>query len=155
MQWRLPAAASAASSSVRARALSRPPAEPATQLSSSTMRHVTAHGERRCVELAAHGLRLVVIAGNAQHRQPERAEQAAEVRVAGRVILHDVAGDEQRIRRPVARLRASECRHERRQSSHAAQRPAAIAVEMRVGKVCEAYDGHMKFQRSRPTLKPQ
>src|SRR5256885_7052217 len=45
------------------------------------------------------------IAGQAQHRQSQRTKHPAEVWVAGRIILHEITGHQQRIRWPVARTR--------------------------------------------------
>jgi hypothetical protein len=78
-----------------------------------------------------------VVAGNAENRCAERAEQAAKMRVAGRVVLHDVAGDEQRVYRPVAAPREGERALERRHGLHATQGTRFAAVKMRIGKLYE------------------
>ena len=102
----------------------------------------TAEHEGLSGELALHGLGLVVIAGQAQHRQPQRTKQAAEVRVSRRVILHEITGHQQRIRWPVARTRVGQRRGQRRQRRHSTQRFVFVAVEVRVGKVSQTHCAH-------------
>ena len=48
--------------------------------------------KRRAGEFSAHGFGFIVIAGNAQHRLLEIAEDAAKAQIAGGVILHQITG---------------------------------------------------------------
>ncbi len=109
--------------------------------------HVTVGDERLAAQLAMKRGRLVMIAGNAQHRHLERTEDAAEMFVAGHVVLHEIARHEHGIHRPLARLREIDRAHESRQRSHAAQRFGLVAVQVRISKLYETY---AHFQDSTP-----
>ena len=102
----------------------------------------SAHHERLAIECAAHGLRLVVVAGQAQHRGAKIGEQTTEVGIAARVILHDVAGNQECIGRPLVGARVRERRLECRQCLHPTQRLVLIAVQVRVGEMRDAHNAH-------------
>ena len=53
-----------------------------------------ANSKRRAIQFGAHRLGLIVIAGNAQHRFAEIAEDAAKAQIARLVILHQIARDQ-------------------------------------------------------------
>jgi len=93
-------------------------------------------------ELAPHRLGLIVIAGQAQHREPQPSKHLAEVCIAARVILHDVARHQQRIRWPIPRARMRERSPDRGQRRHTAQRLAFAAVQMRISELNEAQHAH-------------
>ena len=138
------ASASAPSAPLRARnATVEQHDTPASEIGEST------EHEGLAVKLAAHRCGLVMIAGQAEDRHAERREQPPEVAVAARVVLHQIAGHEQRVRRPIAPARLRKRGRERGQRGDAAQRLALVAVEMRVGKVHEADGAHEKILAKR------
>ena len=98
------------------------------------IRFMCAANLKRCaVELSAHGLGFVVIAGNAQHRFLEITEDAAETKITGGVVLHQIAGDQHR---PIVRnacKRIVEHRVQTRIGFYSAQPAAGAAVEVWVG----------------------
>jgi hypothetical protein len=61
-----------------------------------------------------------VIAGQAQHGQPQRSEHSPEMSVPRGVVLHEITRHQHRIGRPVALLRVRERGLERRQCCNAA-----------------------------------
>src|SRR6185312_2378910 len=99
----------------------------------------SSYDERSAVELAAHRLGLIVIAWQAEHRQPESPEQPAEMRVPGRIVLNEIARHEHRIRRPLALLRVGERCLERGQRCNATQQLTLAPVKVRVGEVSQAH----------------
>src|ERR1700675_4394068 len=95
----------------------------------------TANLERRAVQLSAHGLGLVVIAGYAQHRLAQAAEEAAEAQISGAIVLHKIAGDQHgRVIRNAGK-RIVERRAQTRIGFYAAQPAAGAAIEVWVGDV--------------------
>jgi hypothetical protein len=86
---------------------------------------------KRCAaEFLAHGLGLVVIARNAQHRFLQGAEEAAKAQITGAVVLHQIAGDQHRRVIGHARERVVEHRTQTRIGFYAAQPAAGAAVKM-------------------------
>ena len=59
---------------------------------------MTAEHERRSCQRHVHCVEEIVVARNAMHRLAKGCKQAAKMRIACGVILHDVAGDENRAR---------------------------------------------------------
>ena len=98
------------------------------------VRHVRAADlKRRAVELSAHGVGFVVVSGNAQHRLIEVAEDAAKAQIAGRIVLHQITGDQNgRVVRN-ARKRILEHRVQTRVRLDTAQPAGGAAVKMRIG----------------------
>ena len=117
---------------------------PGMQLSSSTMRQRPmstwpSEHERLAAEFAPHGPRLVVVARQAQHRHAQAAEQAAEMRIAGRVVLHQVAGDQHR--RPAASRAPARARARSVSAGSVAtprRRLVLAAVQVRIGEMRQA-----------------
>ena len=83
--------------------------------------------ERAARERFAHLRYEIVVAGDAQHRLAEAREYAAEVFVAARVILHQVAGDQDGIGNCQMTRRIRERALERFEGIHATQRARDIA----------------------------
>ena len=67
------------------------------------------------------------------------------MRVAGGIVLDDVAGDEYGVDWPVARLRVSEGVSERRRRLYPAQGFGFAAVQMRIGKLYETQQAHVRY----------
>ena len=74
------------------------------------------HLERRVGQPPVHFRRQVVVAWNQQHRRAEPVEQQLEAAVGLGVVLHEVAGDRDRIRGQVAAARQREAGLEARQA---------------------------------------
>ena len=70
--------------------------------------------------------------------------------VAARIILHDVAGDEHRVDRPVPRPRLGERLSERRRRLYAAQLLGFAAVQVRIGKLYETQMAHVRYDIQAP-----
>ena len=70
--------------------------------------------------------------------------------VAGGIVLDDVAGDEHGVDRPVARLRVSEGVSERRRGLYSAQGFGLAAVQMRIGKLYETQQAHIRYDIQAP-----
>ena len=83
-------------------------------------------------ERFAHLRNEIVIAGNAQHRLAEAREHAAEMFVAARVVLHQVAGDQDGIADGEMTRRISERALQRLGGVHATQRARDVAEQMGV-----------------------
>jgi hypothetical protein len=98
--------------------------------------------EGLATQLATHGLRLVVIARQTENGEIQRAEDALDVLVAADIVLHEIAGDEDCIHRPVARLRNAQSPRQSRQRSDAAQRFGLAAVQMRIGELDQSQYAH-------------
>lgn len=112
---------------------------------------VSADDERRAIELASHCLRLVVIAGQAENREPQRSEEVPEVSISRGVVLHEIARDQQPIGRPVvAPLGVQQRCLERGQCRNAAQQLALAAVEVGVCEMCQAHYTHLKSLAETP-----
>ncbi len=112
--------------------------------SPATHVHVAFGDEGLAAQLAVEHGRLIVIARNAHHRHAERAEDATEMFVAARVVLHEIASHEHTIDGPLTRLRESERARQRGQRSHTTQRGSLVAEEMRIGELDEA-DAHFQY----------
>ena len=89
--------------------------------------------EGAAAQLLAHGLRLVMVAGNAQHRFFQIAEEAAKAQIAGLVVLHQIAGDEHGLIVTHARECLIQGRVQARIGLDTAKPSGGAAVEMRVG----------------------
>ena len=66
--------------------------------------HVTAQYERLAPELAAHRLGSSWFPGRHSTGAPKSANSLRKFSIARGIVLHDVAGDEHRVDRPVAGL---------------------------------------------------
>ena len=94
----------------------------------------------RAIETALHGLGLVVIAGHAQYRLLQVPQNALEAQIAAGIVLDQITGDEDggvvvtRVLR-TARQRIFHHGTQTRIGFHAAQNPAGVAVQMRIGDV--------------------
>lgn len=97
------------------------------------------HHERRAVELAAHRLRLVVVAGQTQHRHSQAVEYVPEMDITRWVVLDQIARDQHGVGGPVALARVRERCLERGQSGNATQQLALAAVKVRIGEMCQAH----------------
>ena len=69
---------------------------------------------------------------------------------AAQAILHDVAGNEHRVDRPVPRPRLRERLSERRCRLYAAQRLGFAAVQVRIGKLYETQLAHVRYDIRAP-----
>jgi hypothetical protein len=79
-------------------------------------------------QFALHRVAIVVVARNAQDRPVKRLENATEASVALRVLVHEVAGCEQRGKPGEARQGVVHDRTQARIGLHAAQGAAGLAV---------------------------
>ena len=70
--------------------------------------------------------------------------------VAARIILNDVAGDEYRVDRPMPRPRLCERLSERRSRLYPAQRLGFAAVQVRIGKLYETQQAHIRYDIQAP-----
>jgi hypothetical protein len=93
----------------------------------------SAYLEWRLAERALHRFRLVVVARNAKHGLRTVAEDAAEAQIAGRIVLHQIAGHQDRGVIRDLHERLIEHVAQGRVGLHAAQFRAGVAVQMRVG----------------------
>jgi hypothetical protein len=87
----------------------------------------------------------IVIAGDAQHRLVEAREYAPEVFVASRVILHEVAGDQDRIADGEMTRGVGERTFQRFEGVHAAKRASDVAKQMGVRELDDS-DGTHSFE---------
>ena len=88
--------------------------------------------ERTARERCAHLRNEIVIAGNAQYGFAEAREQAAEMFVAARVVLHEIAGDQDGIADGEMARRVGKRALQRLEGIHAAQRARDVAKQMGV-----------------------
>ena len=114
---------------------------------------VAIDSERGAIQLAAHDGWVIVVAGQAQHRHSEGGEQPAEMRVAGRVVLHEVAGNQYGIGRPRVRLRMGKRRRERGQCSYPTQGFRLAPVKVRVGKLNQSHYAFVHRMPAAPVAK--
>ena len=84
-----------------------------------------------------------MIARDAEHGLVERAQRRVEVRVAARVVLDDVAGDDQRIGRGDVGSGGVQHRMHRGQGLQPAQVSRFLAEEVGVGELQEAHSLHV------------
>jgi hypothetical protein len=91
--------------------------------------------ERRVTELAVQLGRIVMVAGHDQCRDSQRCERQLEGGVAARVVVHDVAGHEDRLRRQRLATRVLQAGAETSERVHAAQPRLRIAEQVRVREV--------------------
>jgi len=85
------------------------------------------------LEFAAHGVRFIVIAGNAEHGFAQFAEDAAKAQIAGGIVLHQIAGDQHGRIVGNACKRIIEHRVQTRIGFYSAQPAGGAAIEMWVG----------------------
>ena len=85
-----------------------------------------------------HVVGQVVIAGQAQHRHLGCTEDVPEPAVAVRIVLHQIAGQQDAVRAAAAALRVGDSRLQCRQRRYAAQAAGGIAEQVHVGVLNEA-----------------
>ncbi len=96
---------------------------------------VAGERKRRIGEHEAHGLRHVVVAGQAVDGLGQAAENVVEVAVPGGIVLYEIAGQQGGV--PLADPRADfgHGRAQRVQGRDAAQPSGGIAEQVRVGEL--------------------
>ena len=98
---------------------------------------------RRRVEHLAHDLRVVVIARDAVDGRAERGEALAQALVTGaRLVVHEIAREQDGVGRPSVALRALEDAIEGALCDDAAQRPSRAREEVQVGEMQYARRAH-------------
>ncbi len=85
-----------------------------------------------------HVVGQVVIAGQAQHRDLRCAEDVPDPAIAVRVVLHQIAGQQDAVRAAAAALRIRDRRLQSRQRRHAAQAAGGVTEQVHVGELDEA-----------------
>ena len=98
--------------------------------------------ERAARERGAHLRNEVVIAGDAQYGFAEAREHAAEMFVAARVVLHQVAGDQDGVADGEMTRGVGKRALERLERIHAAQRACDVAKQMWVGELDDSDGTH-------------
>ena len=98
--------------------------------------------EGTAAERGAHLRNEVVIPGNAQYGFAEAREQAPEMFVAARVVLHQVAGDQDGVADGQVPGGIGQRAFERLERIHAAQRPCRIAKQMWIGELDDSDGTH-------------
>jgi hypothetical protein len=96
----------------------------------------------RALEFVAHRLGFVMIAGDAEHRLGEIAEDAAKPQITGFIVLHQITGHQHRLIIWNSRERIGERRMQAWIGLNAAQAAACAAVQMGVG---DLYDSHRQM----------
>ena len=102
------------------------------------------------MELAPHGLRIVVVAWQTENRFTEPAEHAPEMRISARVVLHDVSRDQKGIDGPVARLSLCKRLPERRQGRDPTQSFGFVAKEVGVRELNQSQYAHVRDASGSP-----
>ncbi len=130
---------------LRAQPAARRAGDGAVQQNDAPRAHIDipADHERVTLERPAHGLGFIMVPRQAQDRHAEGAEDAAEMGVAGRIVLNDIARHEHGIRRPLAGLRVRKRGSKRGQSGNSAERFRLAAVEVRIRKMCDSQCRHV------------
>jgi hypothetical protein len=100
--------------------------------------HVTAHLHRRAGDRDRQRRGDVVIARQAIHWQPGFRHHDAEMAVAARLVVHDVAGYQQCVVALAAIERMRQYRAQRCQRRNAAQRAQRVRKQVRVGDMQQA-----------------
>jgi hypothetical protein len=98
--------------------------------------------ERGARERGTHLRHQVVIARHAEHRLVVARKGAAELLVAARVVLHQIAGDEDRIGHGDVARSVGENAVERFARVDSPQRRGGVAKQMRIGKVDDSDRTH-------------